>query len=125
MKPAITLSAVALGFALLVASSVWGRLFPPTKTWTLQKAERMSEVKARINDVGAVLYKANQRIHAGPDPGPIQAEYDALTKEFDQLKLEFETAAERPQTASAIMKWTGISLAVLGLIGWYAVKDSA
>jgi hypothetical protein len=124
MKPVITLGAVALGFALLVVSSVWGKLFPPTQTWTLQKAERMSEVKVRINDVGAMLYKATQRIHAGSDPGPIQAEYNELTKEFDKLKSEFESATQRPQTTSTVLKWTGISLAVLGLVGWYAVKDS-
>jgi hypothetical protein len=125
MKPVIALGAVVVGFALLAASSVWGKIFPPTQSWTLEKADRMSKVKASINDVGAALYKAKQRIHAGPDPGPLQAEYDALIKEFDQLKREFESAAERPQTASAFLKWTGISLAVLGLVGWYAVKDSS
>jgi hypothetical protein len=124
MKAGITLGAVILGFALLVASSVWGKLFPPTKSWTLEKSARMSEVKARINDVGAMLYKASQRMHGGPDAGPLQAEHDALIKEFSQLKTEFESAADRPRTASAFLKWTGISLAVVGLIGWYAVKDS-
>jgi hypothetical protein len=124
MKPTIALGIVVLGFAQLAASSVWGTLFPPTQSWTLEKADRMSKVKASINDVGAAIYKAKQRIHAGPDPGPLQAEYDALTKEFDQLKQEFESAAERPQTASAYLKWAGISLAIVGLVGWYAVKDS-
>jgi hypothetical protein len=125
MKFGIAFGALGLGFALLVFSGLWSTIFPPTQSWTLEKSKRMSDVKARINDVGAMLYKATQRRHAGPDPGPIQAEYDALSKEFAQLKSEFESATERPQTTSKLLKWTGISLAVIGIIGLYAVKNSS
>ena len=119
------MGAIGLGFALLIASSVWTTLFPPTRSWTLEKAERMSEVKARINDVGAMLYKATHHIHSGPDPGSLKAEFDALTKEFEVLKADFESATLRSNSIAAFLKWTGISLAALGIIGWYAVKQTS
>jgi hypothetical protein len=119
------MGAIALGFVLLLASGLWSTLFPPTRTWTVDKASRLSEIKARINDLGAQLYKAKGRTYGGADPGPIQAEYDVLTKEFDQLKTDFESTTGRTQKTATVLKWTGISLATLGIIGWYAVKQSS
>ena len=125
MKLVIVLAAIVLGFALLVVSSLWVRIFPPTRSWTPEKAARMSEVKAAINNAGAKLYMASQRTYGGPDPGTLKAEYDGLKKEFEQLKTDFESATENPQTVSTILKWSGISLAAFGIIGWYAVKQTS
>jgi hypothetical protein len=124
MKSAIVLGTILLGFVLLVVSSIWGILFPATNSWTPEKAARISEIKARLNDLSFSLQSSTTRIHGGPDPGTLKAEYDALNKEFDQLKTEFESAVDAPRTVSNVLKWSGISLAVIGIIGWYAVKES-
>jgi hypothetical protein len=124
MKSTVVLGVMVLGFALLVVSSLWSHLFPPTSSWTQQKAARMSEVKAQINNLGAQLYLAESRTYGGQDPGELKAEYNALQEEFEQLKADFESATETPQTVSTVLKWTGISLAALGIIGWYAVKQT-
>ena len=125
MKPAVVLGMIVLGFMLLVASSAWSTLFPPTKAWTPEKARRISEVKARLNDLSFQLARSSDRIHSGPDPATLKTEYNALKKEFDQLANDFESATEAPQTVSKVLKLTGISLAALGVIGWYAVKQSS
>ena len=122
MKSAV-LGAIVLGFVLFIASALWSTIFPATNSWTPEKAARLSEVKSKINDLGFQLEKAG-RMHAGKDPGPLKAEYDTLRKEFDELKIAFESAAERPQTVSKFLKWTGLSLAAIGIIGWYAVNQS-
>ena len=85
---------------------------------------RSTEVKARLSDLGPLVNPPNPRMHRGPDPATLKAEFDALMKENEQLDAEFSSAADSPKTASAILKWTGISLAVLGIIGWYAVKQA-
>jgi hypothetical protein len=72
-----------------------------------------------------MLFRATNRPHAGVDPGPLQAEHDQLLREFDILKAEFESAAIRPQTVSKIVKWSGTSLAIAGLIGWFAAKNTS
>jgi hypothetical protein len=64
-------------------------------------------------------------MHRGPDLGPIKAEYEQLKQEHELLKSEFESAAVRPNTIAKVLKWTGISLAGIGVIGWYVVKNEA
>ncbi len=123
MKSAV-LVAMMLGFGLFIASALWSTLFPATNSWTPEKAARLSEIKARLNDLSFQLQRASGRMHSGPDSGTLKAEYNALNKEFDELKTDFETAAQRPQTVSKILKWTGLSLAAAGIIGWYAVNQS-
>lgn len=125
MKSAIVLGAIALGFVLLIASFLWATLFPPTRSWTLEKAARLSEVKAEINNLGAQIYKASNRTYGGPDPGTLKAEYDGLLAEFETLKADFESATEAPRTVTTLLKWSGISLAILGIIGWYAVQQTS
>jgi preprotein translocase subunit Sss1 len=123
MKLAV-IGTIILGFVLFALSSLWTTLFPPTNSWTPEKADRLSEIRERLNELGFMLQRASaNRMHSGTDLGPVKAEYDSLNKEFDELKVEFETAAERPNTVSTVLEWTGISLAIVGIIGWYAVKQ--
>jgi hypothetical protein len=121
---AIAMGMLALGFLLLIVSGLWSSLFPPTSAWTNEKALRLSEVQERLSNIGPIVNSPTRRMHSGPDPATLKAEFDALQIENEQLNAEFTTAAERPQTMSKILKWTGISLAVFGIIGWYAVKQS-
>ena len=123
MKSGIALGVVGFGLMLLVFSSIWSTLFPPTSSWTPEKASRISEVKARLNDLSFVINDPRHSMHSGPDRGELKAEADTLLKEFEQLKADFESATERPQIAAKVLKWTGISLAIVGIIGWYAVKN--
>jgi hypothetical protein len=125
MKSGIPFCAIGLGFALLIASSLWTTIFPPTLSWTPEKAQRSAEIKDRLTNLGFALYAAEYRPHSGPDPGTLKAEYDALMKENAQLNADFTSATETPETISNILKWSGISLAALGIIGWYAIKQSS
>jgi hypothetical protein len=124
MKNLIASGAIGLGLVLLIASSVWLQLFPPTLSWTPEKAARLSEVKAELNNLGAQLYTATKRTYGGPDPATIKVQYDALQNEFDQLKADFDSAMDTPNAISTILRWTGITLAVIGIVCWYAVKQA-
>jgi hypothetical protein len=117
------LGAIGLGFVLLLASAAWSKLFPATSSWSPEKAARWIEVKNRIYDLSFTIH-GKSRPHGGPDPAAAKAEYDQLQKENAVLTAEFESAASRPNTISRVLKWSGVSLAALGIIGWYALKDS-
>ncbi len=122
MKSTIVIGTIGLGLALFIISALWARLFPPTQSWTQEKAQRMSEVKARLNNLSFMI-NSPKNFHSGPDIGTLKAESDSLLKEFEQLKTDFESATERPQTVASILRWTGLVLAAVGAIGWYAVNQ--
>jgi hypothetical protein len=121
---AIAFGALGLGFALLILSGLWTTLFPGTSSWTPEKSARSAEIKARLSNIGPLVMNPPRSMHAGQDAGTLKAEFDALKEEDAQLNAEFESARDTPRTASKILKWSGISLAVLGLVGFYAAKQS-
>jgi hypothetical protein len=125
MKSAIAFGVLALGLSLLVGATLWPTIFPTTSSWTPEKSERAAEIKARLNDLGPRVNSPRATMHGGADIGPLKAEFAALQKENDQLNADFQSAYDSPRTVSKVLKWSGIGLAVLGLIGWYAVKQTS
>jgi hypothetical protein len=109
---------VGFGFVLLLLSGVWPILFPAANSWSDAKSERLAQVKSRMNEVSHLLLRPNA------SKGVLQPELDQLTAENDQLNTEFHSAHDRPQTMSKFMKWSGISLMLVGIAGWYAVSQS-
>jgi hypothetical protein len=122
MKSAV-IGAIAVGFLLLAASGLWSTLFPATSSWTPEKGTRWGQVKDRLNTLTYIVHRPPS-MHRGTDLGPLKAEYEQLKREHEQLKAEFESAAIRPNKIAKVLKWTGISLAAVGVVGWYVVKNN-
>jgi hypothetical protein len=120
MKFAVSAGAIFLGVLLLGLSTVWTSFSSAESGWTDKKAQRSAEVQSSIPVLAGKAKAAK-----GPAAATLKAELDALKKENEQLNAEFNSAANSPKAMSKILKWTGISLAVLGLIGWYAAKQSS
>jgi hypothetical protein len=124
MKSAIVFGVMGLGFLLLVLSVAWTQIFPPERRWTEEKSMRMSEVKSRLSNIAPII-NSPARMHGGEDVATLKAESIKLEKEFQQLKADFESATEQPKTIANIFKWSGIAIAALGIIGWYAVNQNS
>jgi hypothetical protein len=125
MKSAIVFGLIGLGFLLLVSSTVWTKLFPGTAVWTPEKAARSSEIKTRLHELSFIVHAPAARMHSGGDRGQLKAEYDQLMKENELLNADFKSAYDSPRTAAKNLKWAGIALLAIGVIGWYAVKQTS
>jgi hypothetical protein len=124
MKQA-TIGLIGLGFALLLLSGLWTVIFPASSRWTPDKEARAQKVKARLHSLSFVVGNPQHAsMHSGQDTGQAKAEFDALNTEHDQLNADFASATETPRTISNFLKWSGLSLAAVGLVGWYAVNQS-
>jgi hypothetical protein len=126
MKVVIVFGSIGLGFLLLVLSGLWPMLFTGEQKWTPEKAARWGEVKDKLHNLSFYVNNPKNRtkMHGGPELGQAKAEFDRLTAEGEQLKADFESAAQQPQTMSKIFKWTGILLAAVGVVGWFSVNQS-
>src|SRR5262245_43136970 len=49
MKLVIVFGLIAIGFLLLILSTLWVSLFPGSSSWTLEKDQRLSAVRGRID----------------------------------------------------------------------------
>ncbi|MEX2310021.1 MAG: hypothetical protein WD738_20790 [Pirellulales bacterium] len=127
MKLAVVFGLIGIGFLLLVLSGLWVSWFPGTSMWTPEKNDQWSDVKDRMHNLGFILNDPRNRasMHSGPERGTAKQEFDELKAKYDRLSAEFQTAHDRPHTVSKFLKWSGISLAAIGIIGWYAVKQTS
>jgi hypothetical protein len=126
MRQMIVFGIIGLGLLMLALSAVWVSMFSGEAGWTKEKADHWGDVKNRIHNL-AFLVNAPPgtiKLHSGEDLGQLKAEYDQLQKENEQLKAEFSGDYDTPRTASKALKWAGISLTLVGIIGWYAVSQS-
>jgi hypothetical protein len=126
MKITAVFGAIALGFVLLALGAFWQSVFTGEASWTPEKEERWSEVKKQLHVLAFTVGNAESRprMHGGPDLAKSKAELKALKEENEKLTQEFNGIRQKPGTVSKILKWSGIGLAVIGLIGWYAVKQT-
>jgi hypothetical protein len=125
MKSAMAFGLIGLGVLMLVLSGVWVSMFPGRSSWTDEKARHWSDVKNRLSELSFIVNAPTgvRKMHGGPDPAKAKTDYDALKKEHEELAADFSGAYNTPRTTSKVLKWGGISLALVGLIGWYAVKN--
>jgi hypothetical protein len=117
---------IGLGFLLLVLSSAWISMFPGTSSWTMDKDERWSQVKNRLHVLRIAVGngETSPGMRTAPNLATARKELEALKQENERLAAEFQGIQSQPHTVSRILKWTGISLAAIGIVGWYMFKDS-
>lgn len=123
----IAFGAIGLGFLLLILSGLWPALFPGTSSWTPEKSLQWTKIKDRLHNLGFIVANPSGSVsmHSGPDTGQAKQEYDRLKIESSAFAAEFQSVHDRPYIVAKILKWSGISLALLGIIGWYAVNQSS
>lgn len=127
MKSAIVFGMIGVGLLMVALSGVWTSLFGSSSAWTDEKAKHWTSVKERMSALSLVANAppGQRKMHGGSDPIQAKEEFEKLKAENEQLAAEFTGTYNAPRTASKFLKWGGISLAVVGLIGWYAVKNAS
>lgn len=122
MKASGWLGLLAAGMLLLITGGLWSSLFRGTAGWNLEKAARQSELKDRLHNLGYQVDAVAQRpgVYGSTEGGPVIEEYKRLKAEFDRLNSDLQTAQDRPKTIAGVLKWSGISLALISIVGWYA-----
>ncbi len=127
MKSAIVFGMIGLGALLLVLSAAWSSLQPGTSSWTNEKDQELSKASDAMHLLTAKIASAESRptnMHGGLDLPKAKADLAVLVEENKRLMGEFKGIQSKPNTIAWFMKWSGISLAILGIIGWYAVNQS-
>ena len=119
MVEKLCIGAASLGGSLLALSLLWGYLFPPQNTWTVEKASRMSELSNQAHTLHIQVNQAKRNPSAGGDqePGDVHQRYREVTVELAALKSELEAAKQAPQTISKLLRWSGMIVLICALVG--------
>src|SRR5688572_6652473 len=107
MKSFLSTAAVILGVVLLLASLIWGILFPPSAGWTEEKSLRLQELSQRAHILGGQRGAATEKpsMHGGKSAAELDAEFKQVTAELETLGAEAEGRIEAPKTAASILRW--------------------
>ena len=118
--------AIGLGILLLALSILWPILFPPTRTWTDEKSRRLKELSGKVQYAMGKLELAQSRpnMTGGENPAELKKKADEMMSELKVLQDEFSSAKDSPETISTILKWSGIGVMIVGIVGHLAVKDA-
>ena len=124
MKTTLVLVTLGIGAALLVLGLMWVTLFPGTATWTPDKAAQWAKTKDQLHNLSVLV---NAPPEADPPPrganlAEARAEYDRVKAAATKLQAEFESAYQTPRTTAAVLKWSGLGLLGLGVVGWLVVR---
>jgi hypothetical protein len=121
----LSVVAVALGLLFLVVSVLWGVLFPPASSWTVEKNDRMSELSLKGHALSGELDAARRRpsMH-GKSADQIEAEYKQVSEELKQLREDFESKRDSPKTMAKYLRWSGIAFVIAGAIIVFANRDA-
>ena len=107
--------AICAGLFLLLVSVSWSSIFPAEKNWTVEKDTQMSDLGVKAHKLGGELDAAKRRpsMH-GRSAADIEAEYKQTTDQLAQLREEFESARDRPDTIATILRWVGVACVAVG-----------
>ena len=108
-----------------MASVLWKVWFPPTRIWTEEKSQQLSELGSETNRLKFALIQSRQSpsMHRGRNPAEVQSEYDKVRAKYDQLYQEFSGARDNPKTMAKILRWSGISCFFLGAIFMFVFRQ--
>jgi hypothetical protein len=126
MKSILSLTAIILGMLLMLVSATWVLMFPPTRSWTQDKSEQLSELGSETNRLKFAIVEAknNPSMHSGQNPAVLQQQYDEVREEYDVLHQEFLNASQRPQNMSTVLRWSGIALIIVGAVMTFIGRSS-
>jgi hypothetical protein len=111
---------VAGGTLLLVLSFLIPVEMISRTTWDANKARDFQQKALRVHE----LTHEVGGMEGSGDAAAAQRELAEATKEYDEAKAELSSATQRPRNFKAILRWTGIATAAMGLLALLVVGNS-
>jgi hypothetical protein len=122
---ATTAGLIGLGIVLFLLSGLWTTIFNGRSTWTDEKARRLGEIRNRMSTLGFLIDQpvipGNEQ--SAQNKAAVMKEVEELRTERTALALDYSSAHDTPILVAQILKWSGISVALVGIVGWYAVAQ--
>jgi hypothetical protein len=124
MKSFLPPAVVGLGVFLLLASFVWGFLFPPSRGWTEEKSLRLRELSGKAHILVGEVYEAKSKpnTRGGRDAADLEREFKQVTAELEELGNEAEGKINATKTAAQILRWSGAAFIVAGALVVFAKR---
>jgi hypothetical protein len=122
---ATTAGLIGLGIVLFLLSGLWTTVFNGRSTWTDEKAKRMGEIRNRMSTLGFLVDRKDTPGDAQGAQAKAAAvkEAEELRRERAALASDYSSAHDAPLLVAKVLKWSGISVALVGITGWYAVAQ--
>ena len=117
---------ILVGILLMMASAVWPLAADGRSRWTPDKAARFEEIGAGLHEL------SHARAHASPSHHHDEQEHEhdasrelaAAQRAYQQLARELDAVRAGPQRTAGWLRWTGIGIAAVGSLGYWARREA-
>jgi hypothetical protein len=110
---------IAGGTILLLASFVVPEQSLSQSAWTAEQAQRYQQSALRVHELA---HEAGHSAEKG-DAANIERELAAAQENFGEVQAELDSATERPRRFKAILRWSGIAIALVGIVAHFVVNS--
>lgn len=116
---------ILAGIVLLGVSYAWKLIVRQDVVWSSEQALENAEAASSLHEMTHIAAHSD----IGRDsPEKKQEVLDELTKaqrRFDSSRSQLNRARNVRQTTAQVLRWTGISIAVIGIIRYLAIRADA
>ena len=126
MKLGISYGVMGLGALLLVTSIAWPMVFPSTSYWDQADEDQLEEIQSKVHNLSYLVAQAEQQTDPRKNKmsGEKMMEYRELKVKAQEMLDERDAAIQRPGFISSLLRYTGLGGLVVGVIGYYVVREA-
>jgi hypothetical protein len=119
MKQQLGGGLTGIGVLAVLLSLLWPTIMPASSGWTEERATALRELEDKVVDLHYKIEAAKSRGAKAPasknGTGEMPAIYDKLIAERNDLRAERDGAMKSPGRTSALLRYTGLALAIVGV----------
>jgi multidrug resistance efflux pump len=115
---------MGVGLILLLSSFLWPHLLKDDWVWDEMQAQEHASAAANLHQMtheAAEIQVDERRSEAAKEQAA--AELKAAQNRYEGSRQKLERARASRQTATTALRWLGVALLVVGLVGYMAVRE--
>lgn len=121
----VPVALIAIGVLLLLLSSNWVKLYPPTSYWTDADTTKLDELNEHMHKLYYDLSQEELAEVESPDRDPTapRTPYEKAVEVRNTHRAKRDIAMTRPRQIAANLRWGGLGCLLAGAISFYALKQ--
>lgn len=119
---AFAVGLISCGLILLGVSYAWNLIVPQEAVWSSEQALENADASAGLHEMTHIAAHSDISKDADAKKQQVKDELAAAQQRFETSRSDLDRARDVRQTTAQVLRWTGISIAVIGVMRYLAIR---